>query len=35
MEKRYKKVDKRYVEVEQNRFGDIDFFEFCFLVESC
>ena len=35
MEKRYKKVGKRYVEVEPQRFGDIDFFEFSFLVEAC
>ena len=35
MEKRYKKVGKRYVEVEPKRFGDIDFFEFSFLVEAC
>ena len=35
MGKRYKKVGKRYVEVEPQRFGDIDFFEFSFLVEAC
>ena len=35
MEKRYKKVGKRYVEVEPQRFGDIDFFEFSFLVSAC
>ena len=35
MEKLYKKVGKRYKEVEPQRFGDIDFFEFSFLVESC
>lgn len=35
MEKRYKKVGKRYVEVEPQRFGDIDFFEFSFLVSTC
>ena len=35
MEKRYKKVGRRYVEVEPQRFGDIDFFEFSFLVEAC
>lgn len=35
MEKTYKKVGKRYVEIEPSRFGDIDFFEFSFLVESC
>ena len=35
MEKLYKKVGKRYVEVEPQRFGDIDFFEFSFLVEAC
>ena len=34
-EKIYKKVGKRYVEVEPQRFGDIDFFEFSFLVETC
>jgi|SRR5690349_13299315 len=34
-EKRYKKVGRRYVEVEPQRFGDIDFFEFSFLVEAC
>lgn len=34
-EKLYKKVGKRYVEVEPQRFGDIDFFEFSFLVEAC
>ena len=35
MEKRYRKVGRRYVEVEPQRFGDIDFFEFSFLVEAC
>lgn len=35
MEKIYKKVGKRYQEVKYPRFGDIDFFEFCFLVEAC
>ena len=35
MDKLYKKVGKRYVEVEPQRFGDIDFFEFSFLVEAC
>lgn len=35
MEKTYKKVGKRYVEIEPSRFEDIDFFEFSFLVESC
>ncbi len=35
MEKLYRKVGKRYVEVEPQRFGDIDFFEFSFLVEAC
>lgn len=34
-ERLYKKVGKRYVEVESPRFGDIDFFEFSFLVEAC
>ena len=34
MEKLYKKVGKRYVEVEPQRFK-IDFFEFSFLVEAC
>ena len=34
MEKLYKKVGKRYVEVEPQRF-EIDFFEFSFLVEAC
>jgi hypothetical protein len=34
MEKLYKKVGKRYVEVEPQRFP-IDFFEFSFLVEAC
>ena len=34
MEKLYKKVGKRYVEVDSQRFGDIDFFEFAFLVEA-
>ena len=35
MEKLYKKAGKRYVEVDSQRFGDIDFFEFAFLVEAC
>ena len=35
MEKRYRKVGRRYVEIEPQRFGDIDFFEFSFLVEAC
>ena len=35
MEKRYRKVGRRYVEVKPQRFGDIDFFEFSFLVEAC
>ena len=35
MEKLYKKVGKRYVEVDSQRFGDIDFIEFSFLVEAC
>lgn len=35
MQKLYKKVGKRYHEIEPSRFGDIDFFEFCFLVEAC
>lgn len=35
MDKHYKKVGKRYKEVEASRFGDIDFFEFSFLVEAC
>jgi hypothetical protein len=35
MDKRYKKVGRKYVEVEPSRFGDIDFFEFSFLVEAC
>lgn len=35
MEKLYKKVGKRYIEAPNQRFGDIDFFEFCFLVEAC
>ena len=35
MEKRYRKVGRRYVEVEPQRFGDIDFFEFSFLVSAC
>ena len=35
MEKIYKKIGKRYVEVDSQRFGDIDFFEFAFLVEAC
>ena len=35
MEKLYKKVGRKYVEVESQRFGDIDFFEFAFLVEAC
>ena len=35
MEKRYRKVGRRYVEVEPQRFGDIDFFEFSFLVGAC
>lgn len=34
MEKIYKKVGKRYVEIEAPRFP-IDFFEFSFLVEAC
>lgn len=34
MNKIYKKVGKRYVEVEPQRFK-IDFFEFAFLVEAC
>lgn len=34
MEKLYKKVGKRYVEVAPQRFN-IDFFEFSFLVEAC
>lgn len=34
MEKLYKKVGKRYIEVEPQRFK-IDFFEFAFLVEAC
>ena len=34
MEKLYKKIGKRYVEVDSQRFGDIDFFEFAFLVEA-
>jgi len=34
MEKLYKKVGKRYVEVMPPRF-DIDFFEFSFLTEAC
>lgn len=34
MEKLYKKVGRKYVEVESQRFGDIDFFEFAFLVEA-
>jgi len=35
MNKLYKKLGKRYIEVEPQRFGDIDFFEFSFLVEAC
>ena len=35
MEKLYKKVGRKYVEVEPQRFGDIDFIEFAFLVEAC
>lgn len=35
IEKLYKKVGKRYIEVPNQRFGDIDFFEFSFLVEAC
>lgn len=35
MEKLYRRVGKRYVEVKPQRFGDIDFFEFSFLVEAC
>ncbi len=35
MEKRYKKVGKRYVEVVENCRFNIDFFEFSFLVEAC
>jgi hypothetical protein len=35
MEKYFKKVGKRYQEIEYPRFGDIDFIEFCFLVEAC
>jgi hypothetical protein len=35
MDKRYKKVGRKYVEVEPSRFGDIDFIEFSFLVEAC
>jgi hypothetical protein len=35
MDKIYKKIGKRYQEVDYPRFGDIDFFEFCFLVEAC
>jgi len=34
MDKIYKKLGKRYVEVEPQRFK-IDFFEFAFLVEAC
>ena len=34
MQKFYKKVGKRYVEIEPQRFS-IDFFEFSFLVEAC
>jgi hypothetical protein len=34
MEKLYKKVGKRYIEAEPQRFN-IDFFEFSFLVEAC
>lgn len=34
MEKVYKKIGKRYVEIESPRFP-IDFFEFSFLVEAC
>lgn len=34
MEKLYKKVGRKYVEVEPQRFGDIDFIEFAFLVEA-
>ena len=34
MDNIYKKVGKRYVEVEPQRFN-IDFFEFSFLVEAC
>jgi len=34
MNKTYKKVGRRYVEVEPQRFN-IDFFEFSFLVEAC
>lgn len=34
MEKIYKKVGKRYIELETPRFP-IDFFEFSFLVEAC
>lgn len=34
MEKLYKKVGKRYIEVEPQRFN-IDFFEFSFLVTTC
>ena len=34
MTKIYKKVGKRYVEIEPQRFN-IDFFEFSFLVEAC
>ena len=33
--KTYKKVGRKYIEVEPSRFGDIDFFEFSFLVEAC
>ena len=34
MEKLYKKVGKRYIEVAHQRFN-IDFFEFSFLVKAC
>lgn len=37
MEKYYKKVGRKYVEIptQQTRFMGIDFFEFSFLVEAC
>lgn len=34
MEKLFRKIGKRYKEVEPQRF-EIDYFEFCFLVEAC